>query len=94
MKSAFTVLFCFAVTACAQTNKLSEWTKLVDNPTHAKMARSLCESFVLSTVLSERVEAEKCLANVELVGAQSLRIEKGQVFSPASANLPSGTPRR
>jgi len=43
----------------------------------AKDARTLCERFVDSKMFAEQVEAQKCLANVALIGADTVRIEKG-----------------
>lgn len=72
------VLSSLAASACAQSKNLSEWPKLISNPADAKKARALCQTFATSKVVAQQVEAEKCLANVELVGASALRIEKGQ----------------
>ncbi len=65
----------FALHCVAQTGSLSEWQKLLKN-NDAKAARALCTPFENSRVVAEQVEAEKCLANVELWGADAVRMEK------------------
>src|SRR5215470_1992692 len=60
-------LFLLAVDCGAQTAGIAEWTKLIDAG-NAEKAKQLCTQFVESKDLGERVEAQKCLANVALCG--------------------------
>lgn len=67
--------FVFLAISCeSQSQKLSDWTSLIDagKCTHA---RKLCEQFVSAPVLSEQVEAQKCLANVALCGNSVVLLE-------------------
>jgi len=68
-------LLCAALPCAAQQGNLSDWPKLIKNK-DADGARTLCTPFEDSKVLSEQVEAEKCLANVALMGADAVRTEK------------------
>ena len=45
-------------------------------------AKSLCVSFTESKVLTEQVEAEKCLANVALFGADALHLQNDENGNP------------
>ena len=58
-----------ALSCSAQTpgKKLDEWPSLID-ANKADEARKLCSAFADSQSPHERAEAEKCLANVELIG--------------------------
>jgi tetratricopeptide (TPR) repeat protein len=84
MKTQLAVLAvcCAALHSAAQTGNLSDWQKLLSAKKDPAAARALCTSFEQSKVLAEQVEAEKCLANVALWGADTVRLEKednGQV---------------
>ncbi len=72
---AVVALSCAVVHCVAQTGKLSDWPKLVKS-NDADAARKLCTPFENSKVLAEQVEAEKCLSNVALVGADAVHLEK------------------
>jgi tetratricopeptide (TPR) repeat protein len=60
-------LFLIAINGNAQTAGIAEWTKLIDAG-NAEKAKQLCTQFLESKDLRERVEAQKCLANVALSG--------------------------
>ncbi len=77
MKSRlFTLALVLGATACsAQTANLSDWKGLLMEKKDPKTAKSLCMSFTESKVLAEQVEAEKCLANVALFGADAVHLE-------------------
>jgi tetratricopeptide (TPR) repeat protein len=84
MKTQLVVLAicCAAFQAAAQTGNLSDWKKLLTDKKDPGAARALCTSFEQSKVLAEQVEAEKCMSNVALWGADAVRLEKeddGQV---------------
>lgn len=68
--------------ASAQQPSLSDWKTLLLDEKDASAARTLCERFTQSKEIAEQIEAEKCLSNVALFGADSVRLEKdknGQV---------------
>lgn len=70
-----------ALPCAAQSANLSDRPNLIKKK-DADAARTLCTPFEKSKVLAEQVEAEKCLANVALMGADTVRMEKdanGQV---------------
>ena len=84
MKTQLAVLAvsCAALHCAAQTGNLSDWQKLLTDKKDPAAARALCTGFEQSKALAEQVEAEKCLANVALWGADTVRLEKednGQV---------------
>jgi hypothetical protein len=58
---------CATLNCVAQTGNLPDWQKLMKN-NDADGARKLCTPFEDSKMVAEQVEAEKCLANVELWG--------------------------
>jgi len=66
---------CATLNCVAQTRNLSDWQKLIKN-NDADGARKLCTPFEDSKIVAEQVEAEKCLANVELWGADRVKMEK------------------
>ena len=71
------VLACLASAAlacAAQTGNLADWKKLLIDKKDATAARTLCADYTASKVLAEQVEAEKCLANVEMFGADRIQI--------------------
>jgi tetratricopeptide (TPR) repeat protein len=84
MKTQLAVLAvsCAAIHCAAQTGTLSDWQKLLTDKKDPEAARALCTSFEQSKVLTEQVEAEKCLSNVAMWGADRVSLEKkdnGQV---------------
>jgi len=71
----FTSFLLFAAAACAaQSPNLSDWPKLLDK-NDTKAARALCEGFTSSTDVAQKVEAQKCLANVALCGNDVVLLE-------------------
>ena len=61
------LLFSITIQCFSQTAKLTEWPKLID--THeCEAAKQLCSGFVDSGDISQKVESQKCLANVALCG--------------------------
>jgi len=79
MKTGMLVLavVCATLPCAAQSGNIADWPKLIKNK-DADAARTLCTSFENSKVLAEQVEAEKCLANVALMGADTVRLEKDE----------------
>jgi tetratricopeptide (TPR) repeat protein len=67
---------CATLHCAAQTGNLSGWQKLLTEKKDPDAARALCTPFENSKVVAEQVEAEKCLANVELWGADRVKMEK------------------
>lgn len=58
----------------SQTQKLADWSGLLDaNKTEA--ARQLCTSYIDSSEVGQRVEAQKCLANVALSGHDIVQLQ-------------------
>jgi len=55
------------ISVFAQAGKLSDWPALID-ANKKQAAKQLCTSYVDSAELEQRVEAQKCLANVALLG--------------------------
>jgi tetratricopeptide (TPR) repeat protein len=78
MKTWWVVLTvcCATLNCAAQTGNLSDWQKLITEKKDPDAARKLCTPFQNSKVVAEQVEAEKCLANVELWGADRVKMEK------------------
>jgi len=74
---ALLAVSCAALHCAAQTGNLSDWKKLLTEKKDIEATRVLCTSFEQSKVLAEQVEAEKCLSNVALWGADTVRLEKG-----------------
>ncbi len=70
-------LICSSLPCAAQSGNLSDWPKLIKNK-DADGARALCMPFETSKVVAEQVEAEKCLANVALIGADTVRMDKDE----------------
>ena len=68
---------CATLPCAAQSGNLSDWPKLIKN-NDANTARALCTPFEKSKVIAEQVEAEKCLANVALIGADTVRMDKDE----------------
>jgi len=61
-------LLVLLMTFCSsQSSNLADWPKLIDAH-ECKKAERLCTEFVDSKHLSQRVESQKCLANVALCG--------------------------
>ena len=58
----------------AQTKKLSDWTQLIDKAKCTE-ARTLCTPYADSAVLAEKVDAQKCLANVALCANDTIILE-------------------
>ena len=58
----------------AQSAKLADWPKLIDSGKGVE-AKELCMTFVNASDLSQRVEAQKCLANAALVGHDETQIQ-------------------
>lgn len=67
---------CASLQCTAQTGNLSDWQKLLTGKKDPDATRTLCTPFENSKVVAEQVEAEKCLANVELWGADRVKTEK------------------
>ena len=63
--------FCFSLPCVAQAN--TEWGKLLDSK-KIEEAEALCTSWTASPDVTKRVEAEKCLANVELCKGSQLQL--------------------
>lgn len=79
MKSAlFVVLLAFGAVSSAQQLKPADWKTLLLDKKDAKAARALCSGFAQAKEIAEQVEAEKCLANVALFGADTVRMEKDE----------------
>jgi tetratricopeptide (TPR) repeat protein len=72
------LLACAAVVCCAQTANISDWLGLIGKKECAQ-AKALCTLFVGSENLNEKVEAQKCLANVALCGHDILSLEGNEV---------------
>lgn len=73
---------CASLNCAAQTGNLADWKQLITEKKDPDAARKLCTPFESSKIVAEQVEAEKCLANVELWGADRVKMEKnaqGQV---------------
>jgi tetratricopeptide (TPR) repeat protein len=69
-----------AVSCAGQPANLSDWPHLIDK-NDSKAARTLCSAYLDSKDVAQRVEAQKCLANVALCGNDITVIgeEKGTV---------------
>jgi tetratricopeptide (TPR) repeat protein len=73
-------LFLFALIALislighGQSTKLADWTKLC-SASQCEEAKKLCAPFADSTNISEKVEAQKCLANVALCGHDIVQLQ-------------------
>ena len=67
-------IFCIGANGFGQSKDISEWTKLVDQG-EKKAAKELCTSFVDSTLAWQQAEAQKCLANVALMGNSVTMVE-------------------
>src|SRR5437870_2686214 len=67
--TAFAVLA--PISLCAQQSE--NWGKLLNSKQYDQ-AQALCESWTKETSLDKRVEAEKCLANVELARGERLEL--------------------
>jgi len=83
MKSWLVVLAvsCATLTCAAQSGNISDWPKLIKS-NDIDGARKLCTPFQNSMIVAEQAEAEKCLSNVEMWGADRVKMEKnadGQV---------------
>lgn len=76
MKSwQFSLLFLILSPVCfGQRGDLADWPKLLDKK-DVKGAKSLCTSFAGVSDLAQRVEAQKCLANVVLCGNDVVMLE-------------------
>jgi tetratricopeptide (TPR) repeat protein len=77
MRNAPSLLALFllaAICGSAQQQNLANWTKLVDAK-KCEQATKLCTGFVNSSKISEKVDAQKCLANVALCGHESLQVQ-------------------
>lgn len=60
--------------AYSQTAKISDWPHLIE-ANKRDAAQKLCSSFVDSPKINEKVEAQKCLANVALMGNDIVLLE-------------------
>jgi tetratricopeptide (TPR) repeat protein len=67
-------MFLCAASCTAQAGNLSDWPKLLDNK-DTKAAKALCTAYAESKDLAQRVEAQKCLANVALWGSNVVLLE-------------------
>ncbi len=67
-------IFCFGANVFGQAKDITEWTKLVDQG-EKKAAKDLCTSFVDSPLAWQQAEAQKCLANVALMGNSATMVE-------------------
>lgn len=68
------LLFCSASLSLCQQPQLGTWKDMIkDNRCEA--AQKLCEGFVSSAQLSERVDAQKCLANAALCGHDTVQLQ-------------------
>ncbi|MDE3199871.1 MAG: tetratricopeptide repeat protein [Acidobacteriota bacterium] len=63
-----------ALSAVGQKPKLENWPKLIDS-NKCKDAEQLCSPFASSSLVTEKVEAQKCLANVALCGHSALQLQ-------------------
>ncbi len=68
-------VICAALQCTGQQGSLTDWQKLIKN-NDVDAARKLCTPYEDSKVVAEQVEAEKCMANVELWGADRVKTEK------------------
>jgi tetratricopeptide (TPR) repeat protein len=76
MKTSVVLIALFLATTCCagQTEELSDWPRLLSSK-KVEDAKALCERYASSKTLSERVEAQKCLANVALCGNNQIMLE-------------------
>lgn len=77
MRKALVVhaLFLLITASCfSQATKLSNWPGLIDSH-NREAAQQLCTRYVNSADISERVEAQKCLANVALLGNDVVQLQ-------------------
>ncbi|HEX7730514.1 MAG TPA: hypothetical protein VF392_15910 [Terracidiphilus sp.] len=75
------ILFC--PTFClAQSLNLSDWKTLLLDKKDAAAARKLCQTFAASGSLVEQVEAEKCLSNVAMFGADAVHLQNDESGHP------------
>jgi tetratricopeptide (TPR) repeat protein len=77
MRNAFVLsglLLSISLYGHAQSAKLSDWTKLCTS-NHCEEAKKLCTPFADSADIGEKVEAQKCLANVALCGHDILQLQ-------------------
>lgn len=75
MRAPTFLLLVAAIAQCnAQERKITDWPDLLASKQY-KAARNLCSGFVSSEDLSQRVEAQKCLANVALYENQTLILQ-------------------
>ena len=68
----------FLISVVVSAQQSQDWGRLI-NSGQVKQARSLCEGWVSSSSLQMHVEAEKCLANVELAEGQHLQLSGNDV---------------
>lgn len=68
-KALFVQVLLFSITtlSSSQTANLTDWTKLID-ANECEAAKRLCTMFVDSGEISQRIDSQKCLANVALCG--------------------------
>jgi tetratricopeptide (TPR) repeat protein len=70
MRSSFVLsllIISTSATVSAQTVKLADWPTLIKG-NKKQAAKQLCTNYVNSSNIAQRVEANKCLANVALMG--------------------------
>lgn len=63
-----------SMSAYSQSAKISDWPHLID-ANKRDAAQKLCSSYVDSPKITEKVEAQKCLANVALMGNDIVLLE-------------------
>ena len=63
-----------SLSAYSQSAKISDWPHLID-ANKRDAAQKLCSSYVDSPKVTEKVEAQKCLANVALMGNDIVLLE-------------------
>jgi tetratricopeptide (TPR) repeat protein len=69
-----TLFIILPLSAYCQSAKLADWMKLC-KASECEAAKQLCTPFAESRILSEQVEAQKCLANVALCGNDIIQLQ-------------------
>ncbi|MGD0731546.1 MAG: hypothetical protein ABR956_09785 [Terracidiphilus sp.] len=68
------LLFSIPLCGNSQSTKLADWAKLC-SANQCDGARRLCTPFADSAAIADRVEAQKCLANVALCGHEIVQLQ-------------------
>lgn len=68
------ILLVMALPTSAQQPKLADWTTLIDAGKCAE-AKKLCSGFASSSEPNQKVESQKCLANVALCGNEVIELQ-------------------